>query len=186
MKFMTLDPQPNNQFIFPLQNSDEFHMDDRDLLKLVPFGIQLSADGMRPVLILKDEKGEHTMPVPLNPLEAGIALTQSNKAIAPTTAHRVTELLLEALNIKIEQCVFAELKGSYQYVRLVVSGHPELKFLKVRADEAMSLCLHLNVPMYATASFMARSRVLTAEMTGVMKGVMANPEVLAKTHKYVM
>jgi len=186
MKFMTLDSESQGQFVFPLQNGDEFQMDDRDLLKLIPFGIQLSADGMRPVLILKDEKAEHSMPVPLNPLEAGIALTQSNKTIAPATAHRVTEVLFEALNIKIQQCVFVELKGAYQYVHLILTGHPAVKLIKVRADEAMSLCLHLNVPIYATASFMARSRVLTSEMTGIMKGVVANPEIMAKTHKYVM
>lgn len=183
---MNLESPSSSNFQYQSDAFFEFNTNDQDLIKLIPFGVQLSADGLRPLLILKDEKGESTMPVTLNALEAGVALTQSNKNIAPTTPHRVTELLLESLNLKIESCVFIEIKGAYQYVQLKLSGHPTVKFIKVRADEAMSFCLHFNVPLFATKDFMARSRVLTAEQVGVAKGILANPEVLNKTHRYVM
>ena len=161
-------------------------VNEKDLLKLSAYGIQLSADGLRPVLLLRDEKHEHTMPVMLNPLEAGVALTQSNKNIAPTTPHKVTEALLESLQITFEACVFMELQGGHQYVHLRMKNHPSRDYLRVRADEAMSLCLYFNVPMFATADYMARSRVLTAQAEGAFKGLLAHPEVFAKTHKFIM
>jgi len=171
--------------------------DDKKLIPLKPFGMQLSADGMRPMLLLKDASGELTLPVPLNPLEAGVTLTQSNKSITPTTPHRVTELLLEGLNLKVETCVFTEIKGLRQYVRLQIQSsipangemdlaNSSLKYLRVRAEEAMSFCLHFNVPMFATRNYIARSRTLSIELEGVTKGVQANPELMDKQHKFMM
>lgn len=159
---------------------------DKDLLKLQPYGLQVSADGLRPLLLLRDEKNEHTMPVGLNPLEAGVALAQSNKTIAPTSPHKVMELLLESLKLKIESCVFVEVRGVQLIVELKVVGRSKLSLLKVRADEAMSLCLHLNVPIYATAEYMSQARVINVKTEGQMKDLLANPELFSKNHKYIM
>jgi bifunctional DNase/RNase len=159
---------------------------DHELLRFIPFGLQLSADGMNPVLLLRDEKGELTLPVLLNQLEAGVALTQSNKTIAPVSPHRVTELLLQGLNLQVESCQFIEVKGSHLYVRLNILGHQDLKFFKIRADEAMSFCLHLNVPIFATRDFVNQAKVLNAQTEGVIEGIKNNPEVLMRHHKYMM
>jgi uncharacterized protein len=161
-------------------------MGEQNYLKLIPYGIQMSADGALPILLLKDEKGLNTMPVALNHLEAGITLTQSNKAIAPTTAHRVTEVLLHALDVKIEKCVFADMKGAHQYVHLQLIGHPSVPFIRVRADEAISLCLHLNVPFFATVQHMNQARVMSSEHSEQMKVIMANPDHQVRHHKYMM
>lgn len=173
-------PAPTGEF-FSL--NPEF---DKELIRFYPFGLQLSADGLNPVLLLRDEKGELTLPVLLNQLEAGVALTQANKTIAPVSPHRVTEVLLESLSLKIESCYFYEVKNSQLFVRLNLSGSSSVKFIKVRADEAMSLCLHMNVPLFATRGFVNQAKVLSTEAHGVMQGLKLNPEVLMKNHKYVM
>jgi len=183
---MIPDLNGSNKIFFQFEGFSDVLSSNKDLIRLIPFGVQLSADGMSPLLILKDEKGDNSMPVPLNPLEAGIALTQSNKTVAPMTAHRVTEILLTHLNLKIEQCTFTEIKNNYQYVHLVLSGHPDLKFISVRADEAMSLCFHLQVPIYATKEFMIKSRVLHAESKVAVQATRMNPDLLGKNHKYIM
>jgi uncharacterized protein len=178
--------QINENIVFqggPFQLAD---IKSSDLLRLQPYGIQISADGLRPVLLLRDEKNEHTMPVTLNPLEAGVAITQSNKSIAPTSPHKVTELLLETLKIKFESCIFVEIKGPHLLVDLKLFNHPTHKNLRVRADEAMSLCLHLGTPIFATADFMARTRVMSAQLDGTSKEFMAKTELLTKNHKYMM
>jgi hypothetical protein len=176
----------SSNYLFQDDNFEDFNMNDRDLVKLVPYGVQLAPDGVRPMLLLKDEKGEFTLPVILNPLEAGITLTQSNKTIAPVTPHKVTEILMQGLNVSVESCLFIEIRGSHQYVRLNIQGSPDLKFIKVRADEAMSFCLHFNVPMYASKDYIARSRVLVADHQGQAQSLLANPQVLNKSHKYMM
>lgn len=146
----------NSSFRFDLPENPKLRM--KDLVKLIPFGLSLAPDMNRPLLLLKSETGDHTLPVALNPLEAGVALTQFNKTNAPVTPHRVTEALLASFDVKIEKCIFVEIKGHFQYVRLYLSNHPNLKSMKFRADEAMSLCLHLNVHFYATHQFVNASK----------------------------
>ncbi len=175
-----------SQFFF-LGGTDELdNINENDLVKLIPYGIQISSDGSRPMMLLKDEKGELTLPVILNPLEAGVTLTQSNKSIVPVTPHKVTEILMEGLSLSFESCLFIELKGSQQYVRLNIKGHPDLKYIKVRADEAMSFCLHFKIPFYASRPYIAQSRILISEDQTKTQQALANSEVLSKQHKYMM
>lgn len=156
-----------------------------ELIKIVPYGLSVGPEMIRPILIMKAEKSDLTMPVPLNPLEAGVTLSQSNKTIAPITPHKATQELLRALGIKIEKAIFVEIKGQYQYLKLYISGHPLVKELKVRADEAMSLCLHCEVPIYTTKELAIKSRVLNAELESMKKDVRISPQIMQKNHMYI-
>lgn len=172
--------------VFQSQHFEEHKISDDDLIRLFPYGLSLNQDPSRPMLILRDEKSQHTLPVFVSQIEAGVALQQSNLQTSPTTPHKVTELLLESLHIKIEKCVFTAIKDHHQYVRLFFDGHPRNGSLKVKAEEAMSLCLHLNVPIFATKKFMNRSRVMSAELEGLTQGLKLNPAILMKTHEYLI
>lgn len=174
-----------SQFVFAEQNEDEEIFHQEDLLQLLPYGMSLNNDA-RPFLILKDAQHEFTLPVAINPLEAGVTLTQSSKSVTPVTPHKFTHLLLESLRIQALQCVFVQIKGHHQYVRIYLSGHPGTNSIKVRADEAMSLCISLNIPIFATKAFISRSKVMSAEIEVLAKGLLANPQLLNKNHAYMM
>ncbi|WP_413587559.1 bifunctional nuclease family protein [Bdellovibrio sp. HCB274] len=150
------------QIIFADESRDEetFHQDD--LVQLFPYGLSVTGDISRPFLLLKDESHAHTLPVAVSPIEAGVALSQTNKSIAESTPHKFTELLMQSLGIEVRQAVFVEIKGANQYVRLYLTGHPKTNSIKVRADEAMSLCLHLGTPIFATRNYIGRSKVMNA------------------------
>lgn len=158
---------------------------NEELIQLFPYGLSLNQDPSRPLLLLRDQSGQHTLPVYLTPIEAGVAIQQSNQTLA-STPHKVLELLLKSLQIKITKCVFVGIKGHHQYMRIFFDGHPTQNSLRVKAQEAMSLCLQMNVPFFATLQFMNRSRVLSAELDGISKGLEMNPAVLAKTHQYLI
>jgi len=153
-----------SQIVFaqPSQEEEVFHQDD--LVQLFPYGLSVTTDVSRPLLLLKDEGHQYTLPVAVSPIEAGISLSQSNRAILESSPHKFTALLMDSLGVEIRQAVFVEIKGSHQYLRLYFSGHPHTNSLKLRADEAMSLCLYLGVPLFATKSFIGRSRVMNAQL----------------------
>jgi len=176
----------DSQIVFSNSFTEEKKINELDLIRLRPFGLSVSTDFSRPFLLLKDEDHKYTLPVAVNPLEAGVALSQANKAVAPTTPHRFTELLLETLHIQIEKCVFVELKGHFQFVRLFIKNHPTQESIKIRADEVMSLCLHLDIPIYATKEYIDKSRVMNAEMDGVSADIKAHPGIIQKNHPYIM
>jgi len=176
----------DSQVVFSAELPEAKSFAEKDLIRLKAYGLSVSSDFARPFLLLKDEDHQHTLPVAVNPLEAGVALSQANKAVAPTSPHRFAEALLESLHISIEKCVFVEIKGHYQFVRLYLKNHPTQESLKMRADEAMSLCLHLDIPLYATKEYIAKSRVMNAEMDGVSADIKAHPAMITKTHPYIM
>lgn len=166
-----LDPQ----FIFQAQDQEEEVFHQNDLIQLFPYGVSFGTDPQRPFLLLKDAQHEYTLPVAVNPLEAGITINQSNRSVAPATPHKVTALLMKSLGLSIQQCVFVEIKGTHQYVRLYFSGHPMTNSLKVRADEAMSLCLYLGTPIFATKTFIGKSRLMSAQLDEMAKGLAVQP-----------
>ena len=155
---------PKAQIIFANESQDEETFHQKDLIQLFPYGLSVSTDAARPFLLLKDEGHQHTLPVAVSAIDAGVALSQSNNQILTSSPHKFTEMMLSSLGIEIKQAVFVEIKGAHQYLRLYVSGHPKTNSFKLRADEAMSLCLYLGVPMFATKSFIGRSRVMSAEV----------------------
>lgn len=176
----------DSQIVFSTSLEEENTFAAKDLIRLKPFGLSVSTDFARPFLLLKDESHKYTLPVAVNPLEAGVALSQANKSVAPTTPHRFTEVLLETLHMQIEKCVFVELKGHFQFVRLFLKNHPTQESIKIRADEVMSLCLHLDIPIYATKKYIDQSRVMNAEMDGVSADIKAHPSIIQKNHPYIM
>lgn len=173
-------------FFFSKPQDEKVNFDENDLVELKPYGLSLSNDASRPFLILKDFSGQYTLPVGINQLEAGVTLTQSANSAMPVTLHKFSESLIQSLDIKLERCVFVEIKGLHQYVRVYMSGHPNYHSLKFRADEVMSLCIHLKVPLYATKTYINRSKVMNAEMVGIARGIAENPLALVKHHNYLM
>jgi bifunctional DNase/RNase len=159
-----LDPSKiSARFIFAQESQEEETFHQSDLVQLFPYGVTLDGDATRPFLLLKDEAHVHTLPVAVSPIDAGVVLSQSNKMILESSPHKFTASLLQSLGIEIKQAVFVEIKGSSQYLRLYLSGHPGMSSIKLRADEAMSLCMFLEVPLFATKNFIGRSRVMSSQ-----------------------
>ncbi len=171
--------------VFETVQFEEHKISEKDLIRLRPHGLSLNQDPARPILILRSDDGDHSLAVNLSPIETGVVIQQSH-AGSPTTPHRVAQKLLESLEIKIEKCVFVALKGHHQYVRLHLAGHPTHGSLKLKAEEAMSLCLHLEVPIYASKKFINKSRVMAAEIEGLSQGLLLNSNLLTKTHEYLI
>lgn len=173
-------------YLFSKPQDERVDFDDKDLILLNPYGLSLSNDASRPFLILKDVTGEFVLPVPINQLEAGVTLTQSATTAVPLTMHKFSESLLSSLDITLERAVFVEIKGIHQFVRVYMNKHPKYQSMKFRADEVMSLCIHLKIPIYATKSYINKSKVMSAEIFETAKEIRENPSLLNRHHSYLM
>ncbi len=174
----------NFQFTQSHQEEEIFHQ--KDLIQLFPFGVSLQSDSSRPFLLLKDEKEKHVLPVAVNPIEAGVTLSHADMVGVPSSPHRFTTLMMESLGIEPKQCVFVQIQGPHQYVRIYMSGHPSLSSIRLRAEEAMSLCLHLKIPIYASLDFINRSKVLVAEIQSLSSDKQKIPFENMTKPKYMM
>ncbi|MFZ3229281.1 MAG: hypothetical protein WA160_03675 [Pseudobdellovibrio sp.] len=173
-------------YLFSKPQDETIDFDDKDLILLIPYGLSLSNDASRPFLILKDSSGDFVLPVPINQLEAGVTLTQSASAAIPVSMHKFSERLLNSLDITLERAVFVEIKGVHQFLRIYMNKHPLYQSMKFRADEVMSLCIHLKIPLYATKAYINKSKVMSAEIVGIAKEIQENPSLLTRHHTYLM
>ena len=171
--------------LFSKPQEESINFAETDLIELFPYGLSLSNDASRPFMILKNKSGELSLPVPINQLEAGVALSQSSQTYEATT-HKFLERLLESLNIKLARCVFVEIKGVHQYVRVYMTGHSQYQSLKFRADEVMSLCIQFKVPIFATRNLINRSKIMGVEIIGLAQDLAQNSLTLTRTHNYLM
>ena len=184
MKDISTFQKSKAQFIFAQESGEEETFHQKDLVRLFPYGLSVTTDAMRPLLLLKDEAHMYTLPVSVSAIDAGVALSQSDRMSLESSPHKFTALLMQSLGIEIKQAVFVEIKGSHQFLRLYISGHEKTNSLKLRADEAMSLCLYLDVPVFATKSFIGRSRVMNTEIeSGAQK--LQNIDVFDKGSGYL-
>jgi bifunctional DNase/RNase len=155
-------------------------------IKVAPYGVSVGADEARPVVLLKVESGEEMIPVPVSPLEAGVTLSQSASQPMPNSPHAVTREILQKMGVSIERCEFCEIRGPAQYADLHLRGPGGPQVFRTRADEAISLCLYVSAPLYATREFIAKSRVLNTELEKLQKAVKSNPAMYTRSHKYFM
>lgn len=182
--FTDLNSLLKSQLFFSNTSSEEEIFHQKDLIQLFPFGVSLTTDAARPFLLLKDKDQTHTLAVAVSPLEAGITLGQNHNQTLLATPHRFTQYLLESLSMKAVQAVFVEIKGVHQFLRIYLNGHSQVNSIKIRADEAMSLCLHLGVPLFATLKFINQSKLLNAQIEGLSEGLIRNQKILTKNNSH--
>ncbi len=152
-------------------------------IELFPYAISMGALQTRPVLIFRDQSENLNLPVWLSQIDASIAALDISKN---TNFHGLSLKLLETAKIKIERCEFTELQGHHQFVRLEISGHPALKDLRVRADEAIPLCSAQKARFFSTREFIMRCRDLDVALIALEQSMSLQPEIGSKKQAYVM
>ncbi len=171
-------------YVFIEHQDDKYDFYESELVEMKPFGLSLTNELSRPFMIFKDLKTEEiSLPVPLTPVEAGVTLAQSTTNQVPISPHRFLELMLTSLEIKIEKCIFIEIKELNQYARLFLTGHPKYNSLKIKASEAISLCLHLKVPFFATLTFIQKSKQMNIVPQGASVDGKKNTTLLAQINQ---
>lgn len=140
-------------------------------IEVFPYGLVVSPEQTRPVMIFKDKTEKRVLPVWMSPVDAGVAVSQSGGRETDASPHRLTTKILNLLNIKLEKCFFKEIKGHYQIVELHFSGDERVGKIQARADEAISFCLSQSTQFFATIEFMERCRILEGELLYALMNV---------------
>lgn len=145
-------------------------MTAESLIELKPLGINVSDAPSRPLLLLKDDTGELTMPLAISAVDAGILLQQTGRGTSWSSPHVITEQILKLSSLKIKRCLFTEIRQGHVMAKLELSAldsevpsSTELRFLEVKAEVAVILCLYLSVPLFATRDLIWKARHQGAE-----------------------
>lgn len=162
-------------------------------VEMFPFGVAMGANNIRPVMIFKDKNEKRVLPVWLSPMDAGIAVTQSNTPYQNQSAtkvvgspHEIAWKILGEVGIGLEKCLFKRVTHNQQYVELHFKSEDSdnnipKKIIEAKADDAISFCMRSGCKFFATVKYIESSRVLEGE---VLAGSMMNRSV-QNPHKYL-
>lgn len=142
----------------------------------------------RPVLIFRDLSEKWNLPVWLEYSEMGVRALEITSRYHSKSEHSLTasQTILQSAGIEITACYFDGVQGHHQYVLLKLKGHPKLKEIRMRADEAIPLCLAMKAQFFATPEFIMQCRDLDAQMLGLQQSLQIDKEIAAKKHSYMM
>lgn len=155
-------------------------------LEIFPYGITFSPDQSRPIMLFKNKDQSKVLPVWLSPLDAGITLHQNAVELGYSTSpYSLIWKILKPLGVHLEKCCFNDVKGHHQYVELHFSGHPQLKKIVSRADEAVSFCLSVKTQFFCGSDYFDKCRTIDAEMVSVVSDLKRHPQRFKNNHPYL-
>ncbi len=159
---------------------------EKKWVEIFPYGMTFGPDLARPVLLFKDQSEKRVLPVWLSPLDAGITIHQNAVEMGYSASpYSMTWKILKPLDIFLEKCCFTDVKGHHQFVELHFTGHPKLKKIESRAEEAVSFCLSNKTRFYCEESYFDKCRRIDAEMAYVGKDLKKNPYIAKHSQRYL-
>lgn len=145
-------------------------------MKTIPMyvhAITLDADSNSPILILKDESGERTLPIWIGLLEATAIATELEKLeFARPMTHDLAVALVEALNARIVQVVVTDLKDNTYYAEIVMDRGGERYTVDARPSDAVALALRSDAEILVSEDVLERAKPVeeAKEAPSVMQG----------------
>lgn len=140
-------------------------MADDTAIEMFVGGLMLDPNTQNPVVILKDESGQVTLPIWIGIAEA----TSIASAIKQVTMHRplTHDLMYDVLNelgVKVERIVITELRDATYFAELVLSYGEKALLLDSRPSDAIAIALRGSAPIYVTQKVLDQSKHAMAGM----------------------
>lgn len=123
-------------------------------------GLVLDPATQAPIVILKDESGDITLPIWIGIPEAtSIASAIKQVAMArPLTHDLFFDLLLE-VGVTVQRVVITELKESTYFAELVLGQGDRIMVLDSRPSDAIAMALRASAPIYVAQSVLDQAKV---------------------------
>jgi bifunctional DNase/RNase len=123
-------------------------------------GLVLDPATQAPIVVLKDESGQITLPIWIGIPEAtSIASAIKQVTMArPLTHDLFFDLLLE-VGVTVQRVVITELKESTYFAELVLGQGDRVMVLDSRPSDAIAMALRASAPIYVAQSVLDQAKV---------------------------
>ncbi|NQS90666.1 bifunctional nuclease family protein [Patescibacteria group bacterium] len=119
------------------------------MVEIKVVNVAIDVRSKMPVIILKEKKGEKTLPIWIGLFEAqSIALALENVKPPRPLTHDLAKSLIEKLKGKVDRIVINDLKNNTFYARIMIKQDGENIQVDSRPSDAIALALRLKVPIY--------------------------------------
>lgn len=136
------------------------------LVEMFIKGLMIDPVTNMPIVILRDELGERTLPIWVGPVEANaIAMQVENVSPPRPMTHDLVRNLLADLGASLTRVVISDLRDGTYYAYLQVVRDGEILFVDARPSDALALSLRTKAPVFVDSNVMDRSSTIEASST---------------------
>lgn len=119
------------------------------LVKMSVSGLTIDPYTNSPIMILKEEQGERSIPIWIGLLEAtAIASELENVKFARPMTHDLLRNLVDTFGVKIEKVEVCDLKENTFYALIHIIGEDLKLKMDARPSDAIALALRADAPIF--------------------------------------
>jgi bifunctional DNase/RNase len=121
--------------------------------------ITLDTDSNSPILILKEENGERTLPIWIGLLEATAIATEMEKIeFARPMTHDLSVNLLKKMEIKIPRIEISDLKDNTYYALITLKQGDRELTVDARPSDAVAIALRAEARIFVNESVLIKTQ----------------------------
>jgi uncharacterized protein len=126
-------------------------IDDKDLVQMTVGGVTLDPVTKTPVVLLKDEREELTLPIWVGLLEATSMATELEgvKMARPMT-HDLLKRIVEEVGASVSRIIVTDLRENTFYAEIELMVGDQRHSLDARPSDAISLALRTGCPIFVS------------------------------------
>lgn len=129
------------------------------LIEMFIKGLMIDPVTNMPIVILRDEDGQRTLPIWVGPVEANaIALQIENVAPPRPMTHDLLKNLLQDLGGRLVRVIISDLKDSTFYAYLEIDRNGDRLFVDSRPSDALALSIRAKAPVFVETQVLDRAR----------------------------
>jgi bifunctional DNase/RNase len=116
-----------------------------------------------PIVVLRDEAGEQTLPIWIGMFEAhAVALQLENSAAARPMTHDLLKQMIEALGGTVTEVHITDVREGTFYALVYLNANGDHVAVDARPSDALALALRTRAPVYVADHVLADARPLEA------------------------
>ena len=128
------------------------------LVKMSISGLTIDPYTNSPIMILKEEEGERTLPIWIGLLEAtAIASELENVKFARPMTHDLLRNVVETFGVRIDKVEVCDLKDNTFFALIHMSGENKSLQMDARPSDAIALALRADAPIFVNEQVFEKS-----------------------------
>lgn len=134
-------------------------------IRMLIKGLMMDPVTNMPIVVLRDEAGEQTLPIWIGMFEAhAVAVQLENSGSSRPMTHDLLKQALEALDARVQEIHITDVRdGTYYAVVYLTRRLGGTVAIDARPSDALALALRSKAPVYVSEAVLRNASPLTAE-----------------------
>jgi bifunctional DNase/RNase len=124
-------------------------------------GLMMDPVTNMPILVLRDEAGERTLPIWIGMFEAhAVALQLENSSSTRPMTHDLLKRVIEAHGGRVTEVHITDIRDGTFYALVYISANGELTAVDARPSDALALALRTRAPVFVAEHVLSDAKPL--------------------------